>query len=300
MRSPGIREIAVTTFPPAIDFDHMRSLYRDLSHLSDSDVFRHYETSGRNEGRIASALCTRSGFLSAVPRTGKLLEIGPLCAPAFSGERVSYFDVLDRTGLIDRARAHGLDSGSCPEKIDYVSPTGDLSIVDGMYETIFSSHCIEHQPDLIKHLTDARRIISPSGRYFLAIPDKRYCFDHFLEESTPFDIVAANLERRRVHTFKSVYNLIVMTTHNDSVAHWTGNSADPHGSTRDERIREAERIYKSLHGAYFDCHAWQFTPQSFHRCLTILLERQYIQFSIERIYETVRNANEFFCILKAV
>jgi predicted SAM-dependent methyltransferase len=288
----------MTNFGPPIDCDYLRANYADLAAFDDAALMCHYHAYGKHEGRIASPLCTRSGFLGAIPRTGRILEIGPFCNPVFQGPTVSYFDVLDSAGLIARAREHSLDPGKCPTRIDYVSPTGDLSIVREKFDTIFSSHCIEHQPDLIRHLNDAREVITPSGRYFLAIPDKRYCFDHFLEETTELDLIAAHLERRQVHTFRSVYNYIARTTHNNTAAHWAGNSTDPHGMTLAERGRVAEDVYKSLQGAYYDCHAWHFTPDSFATCMAALAEKRYIRFNVERIYATVRDSNEFFCILQ--
>lgn len=288
----------MTGFAPSVDFDFLRATYPDLASFSDSALSLHYETYGRKEGRIASRPCTRDGFLSAIPRTGRILEIGPFCNPVFRGDNVRYFDVLDSAGLVARAHEHHLDPANCPAQIDYVSPTGDLSIVNERFDVIFSSHCIEHQPDLVRHLADARKIIAPDGRYFLAIPDKRYCFDHFLEETTEIDLIAAHLENRRVHTFKSVYNYIARTTHNNPAAHWSGNSTDPHGMTREERGVVAENVFKGLQGSYYDCHAVHFTPESFAACITALAAKHYIEFTAERVYATIRDSNEFFCILR--
>jgi SAM-dependent methyltransferase len=286
-------------FPPEIDLDYLRQKYADLATFSDAELLSHYETCGKREGRIASPGGTRSGFISLISGDIRLLEIGPFCSPVFKGDRVRYFDVLDRVGLIERAKEHGLDPSGCPDEISYVSPTGDLGIVDETFDIVFSSHCIEHQPDLIQHLVQVRRILESSGRYFLIIPDKRYCFDHYIEESTPVDIIGAFMEKRRVHTFKSVYNYVARSTHNDAVRHWAGQSDDPRLALRAERTAQTEGLYGSLNGGYFDCHAWYFTPDGFRICLTELIEKSYVAFQMERVYKTVRDSNEFFCILKA-
>src|SRR5271165_3106642 len=184
------------TFPPAIDFNYLRRQHADLRSFDDAALVAHYETFGKHEGRIASPAGTRSGFISLIPGDQRLLEIGPFCTPVFKGDRVRYFDVLARPGLLLRAKEHGIDASGCPDEIDFVSATGDLGIVDESFDAVFSSHCIEHQPDFIQHLVEVRRILGPSGRYFLIIPDKRYCFDHYIEESTPVDIIGAFLEKR--------------------------------------------------------------------------------------------------------
>jgi hypothetical protein len=44
------------------------------------------------------------------------------------------------------------------------------------FATRISSHCIEHQPDLIGHLIGVARLLSTNGLYFLTILDKRSVF----------------------------------------------------------------------------------------------------------------------------
>jgi SAM-dependent methyltransferase len=286
-------------FPPEIDLDFLRQNYADLAAFSDSELLYHYESYGMHEGRLASPGGTRSGFISLIPDDLSLLEIGPFCSPVFKGDRVRYFDVLNRADLIERAKEHGVDPSNCPNEITYVSAIGDLGVVGETFDIVFSSHCMEHQPDLIQHLMQVRRILDSSGRYFLIIPDKRYCFDHYIEESTPVDIIGAFMEKRRVHSFKNVYNYVVRTTHNDAVRHWAGQSDDPRLALRAERTAQTELLYRSLNGGYYDCHAWYFTPDGFRMCMTELIRKQYAAFELERIYKTTRNSNEFFCILKA-
>jgi SAM-dependent methyltransferase len=112
---------------------------------------------------------------------------------------------------VERAASAALD-GSLTPNIDFVSPNGDLGIIDQKFDIAFSSHCIEHQADLIRHLQHVARILHPDGRYFLIIPDKRYCFDHFLHESSLSDVVSAFVEERRTPSFKSVFEHRLMMT----------------------------------------------------------------------------------------
>ena len=73
------------------------------------------------------------------------LEVGPFTNPTLRGPNVKYFDVMDKQGLINRANAIGYVY-TVPVDIDYVSSTGDLSIVDKKFDFCLSSHCVEHQP----------------------------------------------------------------------------------------------------------------------------------------------------------
>ncbi len=55
-----------------------------------------------------------------------------------------------------------LDAHRTP-KIEYLSPTGDLTIVNRRFHAVLSSHCIEHQPDLIRHLQHVAALLDPGG-----------------------------------------------------------------------------------------------------------------------------------------
>jgi len=291
--------VAEKELPPEIDLEFYRLIHSDLSTFDDSALALHFERHGRSEGRIASAAAHRVGFIATVPKHAKLLEIGPFTTPAFRGPNVKYFDVHDRAGLIARARLIGYPTENCPN-IDYVSPTGDLSVVHEKFEYIFSSHCIEHQPDLVSHLQIAARLLDPGGMYYLIIPDKRYCFDHFIPETTIDDVLAAYKERRTLHTEKNIYAARVLATHNNQADHWRGKHGDPAKENREARIQAAAREFKEGHGKYIDVHAWQFTPQNFRRIVTGTINEGLCNFRIERVYDTLFEELEFNVVLKRV
>jgi SAM-dependent methyltransferase len=240
---------------------------------------------------------TRDAFLSRVPPDAKILEIGPFTIPSISGPNVDYFDVLSREQLLERAIRINYPHEQCPF-IKYVSPTGDLSIVDETYDYILSSHCIEHQPDLIQHLADVNRLLRPEGRYVLVIPDKRYCMDAFLPESTLQDILQAHEEKRKIHTLRSVVEHRALRAHNKAWLHWIGK----HGKKPDSLplIEAAMQEYHAAGGSYIDVHAWQFTPDSFKDILETLLKMKLSPFSVEEIYPTRPGDFEFYVLLKRV
>ncbi len=95
----------------------------------------------------------RKRFVKTLPTNISILEIGPFYSPICIGNKVKYFDILNKESLIKRARR--IDEKISIEKIpyiDYVSPTGDLSIINETFDAIVSSHAVEHQLDLIDHL----------------------------------------------------------------------------------------------------------------------------------------------------
>jgi SAM-dependent methyltransferase len=283
-------------FPPEFDLPLYRKLHADLAHLNDTKLNYHYEIHGSKEGRVSNALKTRSDFINLIPPSAKTLEIGPFCAPLLRGPAISYFDVLDKEHLIERARTIGLEHSNCPN-IDYVSESGDLRIVTEKFDVVVSSHAIEHQPNLIRHLADVEYTLKPGGFYFLVIPDKYYCFDHFIPESTLAGVIDAHFQDSKVHSLRSVIEHRALTTHNDPQRHWRGDHGDI-TSLIAGRVQSAIEEYQAAGGAYIDVHAWYFCPASFRRLLAALNETSYTRLNVERVYNTLWGHFEFWAILR--
>lgn len=293
----AVRADLLNDFLPELDLPTYRARNPDLAQFDDQRLRKHYEDYGRREGRLASLPMLREHFLDLIDIALPTLEIGPFYRPVVRGSNVSYFDVLDQAGLEQRAEALGKQGQ--PPFIQYVSPTGDLSIVDRRFANVVSSHCIEHQPDLIRHLQSVGDILGKGGFYFLMVPDKRFCFDHFIPETTVADILCAHEEKRTVHSLASVVEHHSLTTHNDAGRHWKGDHADPDYQERIvPRARAAVDKYRNSNGRYLDVHAWQFTPSTFRSIISILTELGLSPLRALRVYETPKNRFEFTAILQ--
>lgn len=239
----------------------------------------------------------RAGFLAEIDGACDVLEIGPFARPALSGPRVRYADVMGAQGLRARAEEIGRDPVGVP-MIDYVTPNGDLSEISERFDVVFSAHCLEHQPDLIHHLRQVAALLRPGGTYRLILPDKRYCFDHFLPESLTSDVLQAHHERRRVHTLKSVIDHCSFTAHRSSLAHWLGWHGPRVRPDRARRIRHGIRRFRQADGAYLDVHAWQFTPWSFLRLIEDLAALEVIPLHLHAVWHTRFGRFEFMAVLK--
>ncbi|MEO7103898.1 MAG: methyltransferase domain-containing protein [Gemmatimonadaceae bacterium] len=265
--------------------------------MTASELEAHYANYGLAEGRAGSAVVGRHDFVALLAGIASILEIGPLANPAVRGANVKYFDVLPTDALKRKARDYGLDATQCPP-IDFVSETGGLAVVTELFDAVISCHAVEHHPDLIQHLVGVARILKPHGRYYLAIPDKRFCFDHYVAESTIADVLDASVREVRVHDLSSVIRNFALTTHNDSRRHWEGDHGCPAYKTAPTRIREALTVYLSHPDRYIDSNAWQFTPFSFREILETLSWLDVAPFRILRIYPTVWGSNEFYVVLE--
>lgn len=241
---------------------------------------------------------TRQDFINLIPKDAHVLEIGPFYSPLLKSKKVKYFDILDQKALKKRAvKINQQKNVKNIPLIDYVSPTGKLEVVKEKFDIVISSHVIEHQIDLIAHLQDVTGILNKAGLYYLLIPDKRYCFDHYINVSDLPEVVARHYENRKSHSLKSVIEHRAFTTHSDSIRHWNKDHGDASHNQR-KRIDVAVEDFKKSKGRNIDVHAWYFTPKSFEELITSLKKLGYINLSVKKIYKTERNSLEFFAILE--
>lgn len=273
-------------FDPVIYGSH-----KDLSSFSIIELINHYNLHGKNEGRKCN-LVNRNFISKLANSLGECLEIGPFDCPVLEGNNVKYFDILDKELLM--LRAESLQRKGKVPFIDFVDSEGNLDSINLKFNTILSCHSIEHQINFIGHLKNVENLLLNDGYYIIICPDKRYCFDHFIKESTIADIIESEMIPKTKHSIKSVIEHICYTCHNDCVRHWNND----HG----QRNLNLESLNKAISeyntGKYIDVHAWQFTPDSFQEIINILNKMNYISLKVHKIYPTIRNSNEFICILQ--
>jgi SAM-dependent methyltransferase len=288
------RRAVAIDWPAEVDFDMLRATHGDLADKDDAAMAFHWETYGRNEGRLASLAALRENFIGLVPAEARVLEVGPFTDPMFEGPNVHYFDVLDGDALRAWGRELGRDVGRVPQVIHYTPSLDQARGAD--FDIIFSCHNIEHHPDLIGHLQQAGEAVAPGCVYMLVIPDRRFCFDHFLPDLDLASVVGAHVEKRALHTAKSVIEHRAFTCHNDTLRHWQGDHG-PAPDGLDGRIEYALNEIETAAGGYIDVHAWQFTPDAFRRVLGGLHTLGLSPFRPLRVYSTPYGRNEFMAVL---
>jgi SAM-dependent methyltransferase len=276
------------------DAAYYTTRYADLSHMSAQEAADHFVDHGIKEGRQGHPRGSRPTFVEHIVFLNSILEIGPFNAPIARGDNVRYLDVLDAAQLRSRAEACGLDPNGCPNEIHYI---GDIADINDTFEGVISSHCIEHQPDLIHHLNGVARLLPVGGFYFLYIPDKRFCFDHFLPESTIAEVVQAHEDRRESHLLRSVIEHHALVTHNDARRHWAGDHGTESLDSRVSRINWAIEHYRNAK-EYIDVHTWYFTPDNFWEITSTLHRCNLSPLKPVAVYPTLRDELEFFAILR--
>jgi len=249
---------------------------------------------------------SKQQFTRLINPSDTLLEIGPYAAPAFSKKthNVFYADILTPDEIRKDCANHGYNPNNAPEKIDFLIDIKSLPFIktEMKFDAVYSSHNIEHQPDLIRHLNEMFDITTDSGKMFLAIPDKRYCFDHFQNETTINDVIAAHLEKRTKPSTSSILKEILFLTHNYSDRHWRGESGpNPYTDLSEEevllRLRDALLKVDENKDGYVDLHSWQFTPVSFAKQISLLNQMKYHHWTLSHVWHTKVNSNEFYAVL---
>ncbi len=238
----------------------------------------------------------RTEFARLLSPELNVLELSPFTAPIVSGKNVSYMDIMDTKDLIIRAEQIGLDSSSVVP-IDFLIDTSGKLNLNEKFDAIVSAHVLEHQVNLIRHLEEVCEALNDGGKYMLVVPDKRYCFDHFMAESTVAQVIEAHRRNGAFHTLQSVIEHRALTTHNDAVRHWRGD----HGDLECElstRVDLAVSEFDESLGEYIDVHAWYFTPDSLASIIRVTGEIGLHAFRVERIFHTAENDLEFFMILR--
>jgi SAM-dependent methyltransferase len=241
-------------------------------------------------------LTVRKGLAACAKQHTSVLEIGPFFSPSLTGPNVQFFDVIDSEALAVKARISGMPTDRIPH-IDFVNADGDLSTIGQKFEAVFSAHCIEHQTDLIGHLMQVRDLLLPGGSYYLIVPDKRYCFDYFHDESNIAAALTARGSRR--HSLMAIISHLLLSTHNSAQRHWAGDHADPDFlDTQIERAELAIRVFNDAKGGYVDVHGWHFTPLSFKKIIKQIEGETRMRVAL--VNDTPLNLFEFTAVLEAV
>jgi len=265
----------------------------------ETSAWEHYKHHGINEGRELHELGSRTNLIPHLSNIkASILEIGPFLRPCVVGKHVKYFEVLDTAGLKERAVQFKFPAVHIPH-IDFVHPSGDMSIINEAFDFAISSHCIEHQPDLIKHLNAVESVLESGGKYQVLCPDKRLCFDYFNPETRLIDVIAAHKTGRTVHTLKSVLEHRSRVTHNTAIDHWHENHGAPvSGQTKLDAVTRALEEFENSNGGYVDVHAWIFTPINFLFIMQELKAMNFINLELESMYPPVYGSNEFIAVFR--
>lgn len=224
-------------------------------------------------------------ILNSINKEGLGLEIGPShspVAPKKEGFNVEVIDTHDRDGLIKRYKELDIDVDNI-EEVDYVwngKSYAELTGKANHYDWILASHVIEHVPDLIGFLLDCAEVLKDDGVLTLAVPDKRYCFDHFRPISTISQVIDRHLSKTKINTPGTVAEYHLNVAFKSEVGAW----APPNNSDDEYRlVHSTQDAINTMNAVindntYLDVHAWCFVPHSFRLMIQDLFNLGLIPF----------------------
>lgn len=225
-----------------------------------------------------------------------MLEIGPFNNPVLTGDHVRYFDVVDAEQIRAEAQRMSLAASRIPDRIHYVDGSGSLGSIDDKFSIVFSSHSIEHTFDVYGHLNEVANVLEGGGEYHLAIPDKRYCFDHFKDASTIGGAVEAFMNKPTDYPLKVWVDRVFIGTHNESARHWNGDHGSMNKSNLADRVGKAVEEYQSGYRYPMRPHMWAFYPENFADIMDVGYNLGYLKVPLKAVHETNRGANEFYAV----
>lgn len=266
--------------------------------LASEELESHWNSHGWKEKRQGQFILTRNHLKGILDRKISYLEIGPYGRPYINRDifNVKYFDVLSQEDLkIKSFSDPDHDENNIPY-IDFVHPFGDLSTINEKFDCVFSSHCIEHQPNILDHLKKVSDLLSVDGIYICIIPNYKYCFDRHKPHSTLIDVLEANLWSDQNHSQKNILLHKYYSTHNDPALHWQSTS----GRIEVEKINVNEVVENLMapQDKYVDCHAWFFDEDNFRSIFKNPGIFELAALTLERCYQTPINSHEFIAIFQ--
>lgn len=242
------------------------------------------------------------------------LEIGPyfnpIC-PKSRGYRVEILDCADR----DTLYRQGLQDPNVGDKVkriepvDYIWSGEDYRELIGSkerYDYIIASHVIEHTTDLVGFLEQCAALLKENGILSLVIPDKRYCFDFFRENSSLSKVIdkymAKDKSRHSKGTLAETTANSVMTNYDKLLESDEYRPMEVYTSqTPNYKIMKSILEEDEYKGKYIDEHEWVFTPASFRILVNDLQGFDLIRNLAEAaFYPTYMGCNEFFISFRKV
>jgi len=235
------------------------------------------------------------------------VELGPLTKPIVprTAGTIYYADHRSTAELRRKYAEHGqkglVDLDALAE-VDLVvadqtlrEALGDRAPVD----YVVASHVIEHLPDPITWLREIAECLREGGHLCLAIPDKRFTFDHFRRCSATRELVECHLRRETQPTVGQVFDHVARAAQVDPSEIWRGKVGarvpiDGHTPTR--ALELARQVAAAP--AYHDVHCTVYTPHSFCEILRDLMELDLVPYDVAAFEPTARGDAEFFATLR--
>ncbi|GMO35507.1 MAG: hypothetical protein Ta2B_15570 [Termitinemataceae bacterium] len=244
-------------------------------------------------------------WIKNINLTKRILEIGPLHCPNIKkapGVNVFYADIRSTDDVKKFFYADTHVPNDQIVDIDYViGEKYSESLANAeKFDYVIATHVLEHIPQLILFFQDIGKILNAKGKLCLAIPDKRYCFDHFRYPTSFAECYDVYTRKINNLPFR-VLDFCINYTINDADYWWNNRSNFDHMRDMDQFSGGGgakENYIKALNGEYIDVHFSVFTPETFLTLLYNMICFNLLPFKCIEFYSTDVGALEFNCVLE--
>jgi predicted SAM-dependent methyltransferase len=231
------------------------------------------------------------------------LEIGPRDSPLVrkADGPVLYADYADTATIRANLQQSGVDPAGVLE-VDLVTGGGPLAaVMPAPVDYVVASHVAEHVPDLLGWLADIRAVLKPGGTLGLAVPDRRFTFDRFRQESTIAEAVEAYLLQATRPSLRQVFDSAWPAVEIGVDQAWRNEIPEMAGAAqRLTRLKPALELVRRLQAepVYNDAHCWVFTPASFLDLLEQAARMDLLPYTLQDFHPTAQGGYEFYAVLR--
>src|SRR5882672_7058150 len=222
----------------------------------------------------------------------RLIEIGasynPI-VPKNQGWNTVVVDHASKAELVEKYAvgnpyADGFDPAAI-EEVDIIWNGGRLAdrfpkVLHGQFDGLIASHVIEHVPDLVGFLRSVALLLKPTGIFFLAVPDKRLCFDFFQPLSTTGRAIDGVGQDR--HSRGTLFDHAAYYARKGGVGAWP-RGGDLQPFTFAHEWQAVSQILEKNNEQYEDAHKWRFIPASFQLMILELNHLHQIDWTVRQI-----------------
>lgn len=240
---------------------------------------------------------------------GKGLEIGPSYSPICPKSKGFDIEIIDHIGQEELRKKYAANPGTRHlvdqiEEVDYIWKGEDYSELTGKkdyYDYIIASNLIEHTTDLIGFLNQCATLLKEDGILSLVVPDKRYCFDFFRENSSLAKVIDRHQNKDSKHSKGAIIEHISSAVALNHSIVWNKDILNEQKySGIAFQHAKAHALEMAQKEEYVDVHEWVFTPGSFRILINDLRELGYIYLTEETFYPTDADTFEFYVSLRKV
>jgi SAM-dependent methyltransferase len=143
-------------------------------------------------------------------KSNEYLEIGPFLNPTFTtGDgRIKTVDYFSTQELQNQAKKLGRN----PQEVlnvDFICRNEKYNeIIHEKFDAIVACHVVEHVIEFIKYFKNMENLLNDDGILFIVLPDKRYSFDKFRQNTDIshliYEFLAPNIDaEKRLHALET-------------------------------------------------------------------------------------------------